>query len=121
MGSLLREIVFDCVEPGVVSAFWSEVLGWQIRSEGEWCWMMAPGADETRDLTLVFLPVPEAKTVKNRVHIDVSPTRCSQAEELTRLLTLGAHQVDVGQGEQPWVILADPEGNEFCLLHHQID
>jgi predicted enzyme related to lactoylglutathione lyase len=124
MGSLLREIVIDCEDPGAVSAFWSEVLGWkvqrEVQSEGQWFWMTAPEADQSKDLTLVFLPVPEPKTVKNRVHIDVSPTGCSQADELVRLLALGAVRVDVGQGEQPWIVLADPEGNEFCLLHNQV-
>jgi predicted enzyme related to lactoylglutathione lyase len=124
MGSLLREIVIDCADPGVVSAFWREVLGWEVQSEVQsgiqWFWMMAPGADENKDLSLVFLPVPEAKAFKNRLHIDVSPTGCSQADELARLLSLGAVQIDVGQGEQPWIVLADPEGNEFCLLHNRV-
>jgi glyoxalase superfamily protein len=67
------------------------------------------------------VPVPEAKTVKNRVHIDVNPTGVDQAEELERLLSLGATRVDIGQGDVPWVVLADPEGNEFCLLARRID
>ncbi len=120
MGSHLREIVIDCSDPGAVSAFWSEVLGWEVRSEGQWFWMVAPGADENKDLSLVFLPVPEAKTVKNRVHIDVSPMGCSQAEELVRLLSLGATQIDDRQDGQSWIVLSDPEGNEFCLLHNQV-
>ncbi|MGP8008929.1 MAG: VOC family protein [Acidimicrobiales bacterium] len=120
MGSHLREIVIDCADPDTVSAFWSEVLGWEVQSEGEWYWMVPPGADQAKDLAMVFLPVPEAKTVKNRVHIDVSPTGCDQADELLRLLALGAVRIDVGQGEQPWIVLADPEGNEFCLLHGQV-
>jgi predicted enzyme related to lactoylglutathione lyase len=120
MGSLLREIVIDCADPGAVCAFWSDVLGWEVQSEGEWYWMAPPGADQTKDLAMVFLPVREAKTVKNRVHIDVSPTGCDQANELVRLLALGAVRVNVGQGEQPWVVMADPEGNEFCLLHNQV-
>jgi hypothetical protein len=66
--------------------------------------------------TLVFALVPESKTVKNRVHIDVSPIDRDRDEEVQRLLGLGARHVDVGQGEQSWVVLADPEGNEFCVL-----
>lgn len=66
--------------------------------------------------TLVFGPVPEAKSVKNRLHIDVSPVDCSRDEEVERLLGLGSSHVDIGQGEQSWVVLADPEGNEFCVL-----
>jgi hypothetical protein len=65
--------------------------------------------------------VAEAKTVKNRVHIDVNPSGCDQAEELERLLGLGARPVDVGQGDVPWVVLADPEDNEFCLLGRRVD
>jgi predicted enzyme related to lactoylglutathione lyase len=70
---------------------------------------------------LVFVPVPEAKAVKNRLHIDLNPSGCDQAEELERLLSLGARQVDVGQVDVPWVVLADPEGNEFCLLGRRVD
>jgi len=67
--------------------------------------------------TLTFARVPEGKIVKNRVHLDVSPTDREQAEEVRRLLGLGARHADVGQtGEEPWVTLADPEGNEFCVL-----
>jgi hypothetical protein len=67
------------------------------------------------------LAVPEAKTTKNRVHIDVRPIGANQDEELQRLLELGATRVDIGQGEQSWVVLADPEGNEFCLLAGRLD
>ncbi len=63
---------------------------------------------------LVFVPVPEGKTVKNRLHIDLRPD--DQAAEVERLLALGARRTDIGQGEQPWVVLVDPEGNEFCVL-----
>ena len=66
--------------------------------------------------SLVFVPVPEAKTIKNRLHIDVNPVGCDQAQEVERLIGLGARRVDIGQGEQTWVVLADPEGNEFCVL-----
>jgi hypothetical protein len=65
--------------------------------------------------TLVFVRVPEGKAVKNRLHLDVRPTGPYE-EELQRLLGLGATRADVGQGSVPWVVLADPEGNEFCLL-----
>ena len=63
---------------------------------------------------LLFGPVPEKKTIKNRLHLDFRPD--DQAAEVDRLLALGARRVDIGQGEQPWVVLADPEGNEFCVL-----
>jgi hypothetical protein len=66
--------------------------------------------------TLTFAHVPEGKTVENRLHLDVNPTDREQDEEVRRLLDLGARRVDVGQGDQSWVVLADPEGNEFCVL-----
>jgi hypothetical protein len=65
---------------------------------------------------LTFARVPEGKVVKNRLHIDVNPTDREQDEEVRRLLDLGARRVDIGQGEQSWIVLADPEGNEFCVL-----
>jgi hypothetical protein len=66
--------------------------------------------------TLVFVRVPESKTVKNRLHMDVSPIDRGLDEEVDRLIALGARRVDVGQGEKAWVVLGDPEGNEFCVL-----
>ena len=71
--------------------------------------------EETRTPGLLFVPVPEPKTVKNRLHLDFRPD--DQDSEVERLLSLGgATRADVGQGEQSWVVLADPEGNEFCVL-----
>ncbi len=69
----------------------------------------------------MFVPVPEAKTLKNRLRVDVIPVGCEQEEEVARLLALGARPVDVGQGEQTWVVLSDPEGNEFCVLRKRVD
>ena len=66
--------------------------------------------------TLVFVAVPEGKAVKNRLHLDLRPVGCSHAEEVERLIGLGARRADIGQGDVPWVVLADPEGNEFCVL-----
>ena len=63
---------------------------------------------------LLFCKVPEGKTVKNRLHLDLRPE--DQAAEVERLIGLGARKVDIGQGSQTWVVLADPEGNEFCVL-----
>jgi hypothetical protein len=65
---------------------------------------------------LTFAYVPEGKGVKNRLHLDVSPTDREQDEEVRRVVGLGARHADVGQGDQDWVVLADPEGNEFCVL-----
>ncbi len=107
----------DCAEPTVLAAFWREVLGWQVIGEGDGEVEIASGPDSP-DVwpTLLFVPVPEGKAVKNRLHLDVTPTDRTRAEEVERVLALGARHVDIGQGEQNWTVLADPEGNEFCIL-----
>lgn len=97
------------------------MLGWEVQQEESFYWMTAPDAEEATGLALVFAPVPERKSGKTRLHIDVSPVGCDQDEELERLLSLGAVHADVGQGEQTWIVLADPEGNEFCLLRGRLD
>ena len=70
--------------------------------------------DEKTYPGLIFVPVPEGKTVKNRLHIDLNPE--NQEAEVDRLIELGARRIDIGQGEVTWVVMADPEGNEFCVL-----
>jgi hypothetical protein len=121
MGAVLREIIIDCIDPARVAEFWSRALGWEVQTNGgEPRWMSESGAPFP-DVLLVFVPVPEAKVGKNRIHLDVSPVGCDRDEEVARLLSLGATRVDVGQGEQPWVVLADPEGNEFCVLGRRAD
>ena len=123
MASRFSELVLDSHEPRKLADFWSEVLGYKTLEENDEAVEIGaeePTAEGIRQSpvppTLVFVPVPEDKVVKNRMHIDVSPIDCTQAEEVERMLALGATHVDVGQGEQPWVVLADPEGNEFCVL-----
>jgi len=122
VGAILKEIIVDCVEPRKVADFWGAVLGWQVQGTDEdgYFWMSESGAPHP-GLLLVFVPVPEVKTVKDRIHLDVSPVGCDRDEEVERLLALGATRADVGQGEQPWVVLADPEGNEFCVLGRRAD
>jgi len=121
MASILSELVIDTKDPKLVAHFWGDVLGWPvIEDERGLCWTSATGDYTARPL-LVFVPVPEPKTVKNRLHIDVNPSGVEQAEELERLMALGARKVDVGQGDVPWIVLSDPEGNEFCLLGRRID
>ncbi len=121
MAAALTEIVIDCNDPQKVADFWCAVLGWPLqKTEDGDLWTSATGGYDARPF-LVFVPVGEPKTVKDRIHIDVNPVGCDQAEELERLLALGATRVDVGQGDVPWIVLADPEGNEFCLLSRRID
>ncbi|HEV3498661.1 MAG TPA: VOC family protein [Actinomycetes bacterium] len=118
MGAKLTEIVVDAADPQRLARFWADVLGWRRTEAYEG--VVEIGAPDAARPTLVFVPVADRKAGKNRVHLDVNPTGCDQAEELARLLALGAVEVDVGQGEQTWVVLADPEGNEFCLLRTRV-
>ena len=117
--SRLAVVAVDATNPKVVADFWCEVLGWQVAEESdEGISIQSPdGAWPTIDV----LPVPEGKTVKNRLHFDLRADGVSTDVELERLLTLGARRVDVGQRpDVTWVVLADPEGNEFCLLSRAV-
>ena len=109
------------------AAFWAAALGYHVVRAEEGQVEIAAWPREPSDLAeqarlapmvpaLVFVPVPEGKTVKNRLHLDVRPVDCAHEEEVDRLIGLGARRADVGQGTQPWAVLADPEGNEFCVL-----
>jgi hypothetical protein len=124
MTSKFTELAIDCADPGRLARFWCSVLGYEVQAEDDGVVTIgSPLVPEGKNHlgpvppTLTFARVPEAKTVKNRLHLDVNPTDREQADEVSRLLELGARRVDVGQGdEQSWVVLADPEGNEFCVL-----
>jgi catechol-2,3-dioxygenase len=118
MASVLTEVVIDAEDPHALAAWWAEVLGWKtIESDPTGVEIGAPDGAKP---TLVFVPVPEPKAGKNRIHLDVNPTGCDQDEELFRLRSLGAVDADVGQGQQTWHVLRDPEGNEFCLLRRRV-
>ena len=119
MGSKFTELVVDAADPDRLARFWSAVLGWQ--PTGRYEGAVEIGGPPGSAPSLTFVPVPEAKTVKNRLHIDVNPVGCEQEQEVKRLIGLGARRVDVGQGEQSWVVLADPEGNEFCVLRSRVE
>lgn len=122
MASVLNEIIVDCRDAEAQAAWWSRVLDWPaVFDEGGYWWISSDGTEDA-EMPICFIPVPEGKTVKNRVHLDVSPSGCEQAEELERLLSLGARHRDIGQGpDVSWVVLEDPEGNEFCLLRTRKD
>ncbi|MFE3516521.1 VOC family protein [Streptomyces sp. NPDC059166] len=108
-----HQIAVDAHDLPSLARFWCEVLDWKVLFEDED--EIVIGADETARPGICFLPVPEGKSVKNRLHIDLAPD--DQAAEVARVLALGARRVDVGQGTGiTWVVLADPEGNEFCVL-----
>jgi hypothetical protein len=115
MAVTFTDLIIDARDPRALAAFWQRVLDWEITDEDEDGVTLSP--PEPGPPAITFLPVPEPKTVKNRLHIDVRPAAGSdQDTELERLLGIGARKADIGQGEQTWVVLADPEGNEFCLL-----
>jgi predicted enzyme related to lactoylglutathione lyase len=120
MGAVLRELVIDCNDPRRVADFWAQVLGWKVQEAKGSLWMSESGAPFP-DFLLVFGQVPETKSGKNRLHIDVSPVGCDRDAEVARLEALGAQRVDIGQGDEPWIVLADPEGNEFCVLGRRAD
>ncbi|MFF8266527.1 VOC family protein [Streptomyces sp. NPDC016562] len=120
MATRLVQIAMDARDDSTLGRFWAEVLGWGIDSE-------EPGVTNLEPVGLVYpdpaalyidiVRVPEPKTVKNRVHIDLATTSAAhQADLVARLRLLGATPADVGQGDVPWTVLADPEGNEFCVL-----
>jgi glyoxalase superfamily protein len=124
MTSKFTELAIDCADPEGLAGFWCSVLDYEVRhADGEIVTIGPPAAPDGTNQrgpeppTLTFARVPEGKTVKNRLHLDVSPADREQAEEVRRLLGLGARPADVGQGgDESWVVLADPEGNEFCVL-----
>jgi hypothetical protein len=112
------ELIVDASDPRAQAHFWSQVFGWQATEHDGVHFVMPPAPA----IPLVaFVKVPEEKSVKNRLHIDVSPTDRTTAEEVERLLALGATHADVGQEDAPWVVLRDPEGNEFCVLGSRVE
>ncbi|MFF4055159.1 VOC family protein [Streptomyces sp. NPDC001668] len=107
-----EQVIVDSADPVALGRWWAEALGWVVVGDAPDEFEIRPEKD--RMPGLLFVPVPEPKSVKNRLHLDFRPD--DQEAEVTRLLALGARHADVGQGEQPWVTLMDPEGNEFCVL-----
>jgi len=121
-------VVVDCRDVAALSRWWAEALDWRIIYEAADEVVVVPphALEQARDIPplergpgLIFVPVPEGKTVKNRLHIDLAPSLAAgQEAEVRRLEDLGARRVDVGQdpAQVSWVVMADPEGNEFCVL-----
>ncbi|MGH9125723.1 MAG: VOC family protein [Acidimicrobiales bacterium] len=100
-------------DPSSLGRWWREALGWVVVTDDPDEFEIRPTPDQVPGL--LFVAVPEPKTVQNRLHLDFRPD--DQDREVERMLALGASRADVGQGEQSWVVLADPEGNEFCILN----
>jgi predicted enzyme related to lactoylglutathione lyase len=120
MATRLVHLLFDSADPRSAAAFWAQTLGWEVPYADENEAVAAPVGFQypgTSAVPLVFVSVPEPKAVKNRVHLDLTSTSLDDlAAKVERLERLGATQLDIGQGDAPWVVLADPEGNEFCVL-----
>ena len=118
MPTRLVHLVMDAVRPARLARFWAAALGWEVAAEQDGVANVWPRGFRYPDpaaLPLVIIAVPEAKAGKNRVHLDlVTESVAHQQAEVERLLGLGAVHADIGQGDVPWVVLADPEGNEFC-------
>ena len=125
MPTRLVHLAVDAADTRRLAGFWAGVLGWQVLDEGDGQFSIEPAGYRYPDpatVPLVFVPVPEPKTVKNRVHLDLATeSDAQQRAEVNRLLALGATgPADIGQDETvPWVVLRDPEGNEFCVLEPQ--
>ncbi|MBF4589777.1 MULTISPECIES: VOC family protein [unclassified Curtobacterium] len=121
-------IVIDSRDPAALARWWGETLSWPLvyeSEDGDEAVIAPPFADELAGTVpreqqpqgLVFVPVPEAKTVKNRLHIDLAPAPDESLQDaVDALVARGAARADVGQQDVPWVVLTDPEGNEFCVL-----
>ncbi len=111
----LHHIVIDSHDLKAQARFWTRVLDWQILSERDR--EIVIGADENAPVGICLMPVTDRKQVKNRVHLDLTPGPDGRDAEVERILALGARRADIGQaGTESWIVLADPEGNEFCIL-----
>jgi predicted enzyme related to lactoylglutathione lyase len=111
----LHHIVVDAHDLPRLARFWAQALHWTVLSERER--EIVIGTDENAATGICFMPVTDVKTVKNRVHLDLTTSADDRDQEIERLLVLGARRVDVGQsGAESWTVLADPEGNEFCVV-----
>lgn len=117
MSLRLSHTTWDALDPFAVAEFWRQLLGWSIaepecyRPGSDACYLTSP-----HGYTVLFYKVPDAKTVKNRAHMDLVPDGTTRDAEIARALSLGATIVDDRRADLGWVVLTDPEGNEFCIL-----
>ena len=107
-----EQVVVHAADPVILGQWWADALGWVVVNDEPEEFEIRPTADQMPGL--LFPPVAEAKSGKSRLHLDFRPD--DQDVEVARLLGLGARHADIGQGQASWVVLADPEGNEFCVL-----
>ena len=118
-GRMLKweQVTVDARDPVALGSWWAQALGWVVVDDDPAVFEIRPSIEQLPGL--LFLSVPEAKAAKNRLHLDLRPD--DQEREVARLVALGATPTDVGQGAQTWVVLKDPEGNEFCVLRSNSD
>jgi hypothetical protein len=115
MSTRLVTLCFDANDPSRLAHFWAAALHWDIGEEADGEVTLVP--TDGNPFEILFVPVPESKTEKNRLHLDVAPPADGDRDsEVERLVALGARRIDIGQGDVSWVVLGDPEGNEFCVL-----
>jgi hypothetical protein len=107
-----EQVIVDAADPGALGRWWATALEWVVVNDEPEEFEIRPAPDRLPGL--LFVRVPEPKRLKNRLHFDFRPDDRDAA--VARLLDLGATRADIGQGEQSWVVLSDPEGNEFCVL-----
>ncbi|MEU5941568.1 VOC family protein [Micromonospora sp. NPDC047548] len=115
MTSVWESLTVDARDPSRLAHWWAEALGYQVVAEKSDEVEIRQSADRLPGI--VFVPVAAGKETKNRLHLDLRPA--DQEAEVERLVDMGARHVDVGQGDASWTVLADPEGNEFCVLRQQ--
>jgi hypothetical protein len=117
MPTRLECVVVDAADPRALARWWAEALAWVVTVEEPEEVAVEPPEPDGLGVPLVFVPVADPKVGKNRVHLDLrSASADGQAALVARLAGLGARPADIGQGDVPWVVLADPEGNELCVL-----
>ncbi len=105
-------MIVHSADPAALGQWWAEALGWVVVHSSDVEFAIRPEPDRVPGLEFVLLDEP--KKAKSRLHLDFVPD--DQDAEVARLVAHGARRVDIGQGDQSWVVLADPEGNEFCVL-----
>ncbi|WP_336713134.1 VOC family protein [Arthrobacter sp. USHLN218] len=124
MTSRISELVLDCADPEHLAKFWCGVLGYVELDREDGAIEIGPADAGFGGLqpTIILSPSSDPRNGKLPLHIDVNPIDRDQDAELERLLALGARTADVGQaGDEQWHVLADPEGNEFCLLRKRLE
>ena len=119
MTSWISQVALDVHDVDVQATFWSQALGLRADLGDDGAGMLYPPESAPLSVPTVYLqPVAEPKQEKLRLHLDLRPEDGDVEREVTRLLELGATRADVGQrGDEGFTVLADPEGNEFCVLH----